>query len=92
MLVRFTLPGAWRTLTGTDLSDVTCEAATVGEALTWLSDTYPVLRQRLFTDTAELAPWTLVCLDHADVRTIGNLDAPVTDGGELQIIPALMGG
>ena len=92
-MVRFTLPASWRTLAGEDLADLSCEAATVGQALTWLTDRFPVLTPRILTGDGQLAPWALVCLDRTDVRTIGGLAAE-TNGNdrELEIIPALMGG
>ena len=93
MNVRFTLPASWRTLTGSSLTDLTCDATTVGQALTWLTDLFPVFTERILTEDGELAPWALVCLNYTDVRTIGGLAAEIKSrDSELEIIPALMGG
>ncbi|WP_040781600.1 hypothetical protein [Nocardia pneumoniae] len=92
-MVRFTLPASWRTLAGSNFAGLTCDAVTVGQALTWLTDTFPVFKERIITEDGDLAPWTLVCLNHIDVRSIGGLAAEITgDDSELEIIPALMGG
>jgi hypothetical protein len=88
--VRFVLPGSWSALAGSDLSGIACTAATVGQALTWLTQRYPVLAQRIFADDGTIAPWTLVCLGNERVSDTGT---PVPAlGGELRVIAALMGG
>lgn len=93
MAVRFILPTSWRTLAGSSLTGLNCDAATVGQALAWLTDLFPVFTERILTEDGRLAPWTLVCLNHTDVRTIGGLAAEITSSdAELEIIPALMGG
>lgn len=92
MVLRFTLPASWRTVAGSSLADLACDADTVEQALTWLTELFPVFKERIITDDGELAPWTLVCLNHTDVRTIGGLTAAITVDSEIQIIPALMGG
>ena len=91
--VRFVLPANWRTIAGHDLAGLRCETSTVGQALTWLSNAHPVLRERIFTADGELAPWIVVCLGDEDIRTCQGLNTPIADqNGELRVIPALMGG
>ncbi len=91
--VQFVLPANWRTIAGHDLTGLRCEASTVGQALIWLSEAHPVLRERIFTADGELAPWIVVCLGDEDIRTCQGLDTPIADqNGELRVIPALMGG
>jgi hypothetical protein len=51
----------------------------VGQALTWLSEAHPVLRERIFTADEELAPWIVVSLGDEDVRTYQGLDTPIAD-------------
>jgi hypothetical protein len=70
MTVHFSLPASWSTLAGSDVSALTCEAATVGEALTWLVARFPVFVERIYLDRqagGSLAPWSIVCLDHVQV-------------------------
>ncbi|WP_306365285.1 hypothetical protein [Nocardia sp. CC227C] len=88
--VAFTVPPSWNT--EASMTELSCEAATVGEALTWFCDRYPPLRKRFMTDNG-IAPWALVCLNHTDVRTLHGLDTPITHpGSDIQILAALMGG
>lgn len=88
--VRFVLPSSWSTLAQCDLSGLVCTADTVGQALVWLTQQYPMLAQRIFADDGTIAPWVLVCLNN---ERIENTDTPVPDrDSELQIIAALMGG
>lgn len=91
-VVQFVLPPTWSTLAGEDLSQLSCAAGTVGEALSWLVHRYPIFNDRIFLrdDDFELAPWTIVCLDHVQIH---DPDTAITAAArELQIIPALVGG
>lgn len=91
--VQFVLPANWRTIADLDLTGLRSEASTVGQALTWLSKAYPVLRERIFTADGELAPWIVVCLDNKDIRSCCGLSTPIINqNSELCVIPALMGG
>lgn len=91
--VQFVLPANWRTIVGYDLAGLRCEASTVGQALAWLSNAHPILRERIFTADDQLAPWIVVCLGDEDIRTCQGLCTPIADqNGELRVIPALMGG
>lgn len=92
-VVRFVLPANWRTIAGQNLAGLSCEVDTVGQALQWLGDRYPVFIERIFSIEGELAPWVVVSLDDTDVRTLDGLDSRISaDHAELQVIPALMGG
>ncbi|HEX2242831.1 MAG TPA: hypothetical protein VHK27_06190 [Gammaproteobacteria bacterium] len=91
-IVTFVLPANWRTIAGRDVT-TQCTASTVGKALHWLCETYPVFHERIFTADEELAPWIIVCLGNERMRTRRELDLPIPDEGEvLQVIPSLMGG
>lgn len=92
--VRFVLPANWRVVAGKDeLGELTCEVGTAGEALTWLAETYPAFRERVFTSDGQLGSWMVVCLDDVDIRQHAGLDTPITsEHRELRVIPALMGG
>jgi molybdopterin converting factor small subunit len=92
-MVRFVLPANWRTIAGESLTGLSCPADTVGQALHWLCGKYPVFAERIFASERDIAPWVLVCLDGADVRTLRGLDTEVVRAGhELHVIAALMGG
>lgn len=91
MTVRFTVPANWRSIT--ELPVLRCDAATVGAALSWFADRYPALRQRFLTDDDDIAPWAVVSLNQVDVRTLAELNTPISTGEhDIEILAALMGG
>jgi len=91
MNVRFVVPPSWHSIT--TLPDLTCEASSIAIALTWFTSRYPELAQRILNGDNDIASWTLVCLDHVDVRSIGGLQAPIGPGyHEVELLSALMGG
>ncbi|MFE3757920.1 hypothetical protein ACFXO9_26735 [Nocardia tengchongensis] len=89
--VTFVVPPSWNSVT--PLSELTCDAPTVREALAWFTERYPDLSKRYATPDGEIAPWALVTLNQIDVRTLRGLETTIDPrGGELQIIASLMGG
>ncbi|MFE4055595.1 NAD-dependent epimerase/dehydratase family protein [Streptomyces sp. NPDC059096] len=89
--VRFDVPSAWTTLLpGTP--ELHCRAASVGAALHWLTDTYPVLAPRLLSPQGQLVPWTNVYLDQDNVRDLNGMDTALTGEVTLTALPAMAGG
>jgi molybdopterin converting factor small subunit len=70
---------------------VEVSGATVLAALKDLEAKCPGIGARLF-DGAQVRRFINVYLNDEDVRFLGNLEAPVKDGDELAIIPAVAGG
>lgn len=68
------------------------DGATLGDAVAEVSRRYPALRPRL-TD-ADGRPYAFVTyyLNDEDVRFAGGFAAPLTDGDEVTIVPAVAGG
>jgi sulfur-carrier protein len=91
MSVTVRIPAQLRTLTGGE-SEVTVEGSTVGEALKALDAAHAGLAERLFDDAGALRRFVNVFLADEDVRFLGGLDTPVTDGQTLSIVPAVAGG
>jgi proteasome lid subunit RPN8/RPN11/molybdopterin converting factor small subunit len=89
--VRVRIPAVLRPLAGgrAQLSGV---GATVGEVIRAASRDLPELRGRLLDDAGRLRRYVTFFLDGEDVRHAGGADAPVRDGGELTVVPALSGG
>jgi len=73
-------------------SAIDVSAATVGEALTALTATYPELRRHLYSDEGKLRAFVNVYLNDDDVRYLQNEQTPVKDGDTLSIIPSIAGG
>jgi molybdopterin converting factor small subunit len=71
---------------------VTTEGSTVREVLDQLATQFPGLRERILDDGGELHRFVNIYLNDEDVRFIGGLEAPVSSGDTLAILPALAGG
>jgi sulfur-carrier protein len=65
---------------------------TIGELLTDLDTRHPGLRGRLVTAEGGLHRFVNVYVNDEDVRFLGALDAKVSDGDTVTILPAVAGG
>jgi sulfur-carrier protein len=91
MPVTVKLPTQLRPAAG-DAAEATVEGATVGEALNALYAQHGGLRERIADDDGGLRRFVNVYLGGEDIRFLGGLDTPVSDGDELTILPAVAGG
>jgi molybdopterin synthase sulfur carrier subunit len=91
MSVSIRVPAQLRTLTG-GVGEVAVEGSTVGEALKALDAAHNGFAERLFDDSGNLRRFVNVFLADEDVRFLGGLDTPVTEGQTLSIVPAVAGG
>ena len=93
MTLHFVIPGPLREVAG-DRSEVRAEgsAASVSEALALLWRDCPGVRDRVVTELGELRPHVNIFVDGESIRYTGGLSAPVRDGSEIVILPALSGG
>jgi molybdopterin synthase sulfur carrier subunit len=73
-------------------STVAVEGSTVGEVLRTLSATYPALEGQLLDAEGALHRFLNVYVNDDDVRYLGGVDAPVADGDEVTLLPAVAGG
>jgi sulfur-carrier protein len=73
-------------------SALTVDGATVGEVLDALFDRHGELRDRLSDGDGGLRRFVNVYVDGEDIRYGEGLQTPVTDGQEVQILPAVAGG
>jgi molybdopterin converting factor small subunit len=93
----FKIPGPLRELAG-DRDEVRVEgagpagSATVADALGLLWQECPAVRDRVMTELGEVRPHVSLFVDGEDIRFLGGLEAPVRDGSEIYILPALSGG
>lgn len=68
------------------------DAATVGEALDALLDSYPSLAARVLDEDGELRDHINLLRNGRDVRESEGLDTPVDDDDELALFPPVSGG
>jgi sulfur-carrier protein len=73
-------------------SALSVDGATVGEVLDALFDRHGELRDRLSDGGGGLRRFVNVYVDGEDIRYGEGLQTPVTDGQEVQILPAVAGG
>ena len=85
------IPTILRTLTS-GAGEVTAEGTTLREVLDDLQSSFPGIRDRVLDETGTLRRFVNVYVGDDDVRFIGGLDAEITDGARISIIPAVAGG
>jgi MoaD family protein len=92
MALVFMIPGPLRELTG-DRAEVEVEGAgTVSEALSLLWARWPAVRDRMMTELGEVRPHINIFVDGQNIRDGEGLGAPLRDGAEIFILPAVSGG
>jgi len=89
----FVIPGPLRELAG-GCSEVRLDghAESVRDALTLLGNDYPKVRDRIVTELGEVRPHVNIFIDGDSFRDVGGLSAPVRNGAEILILPAVSGG
>jgi molybdopterin synthase sulfur carrier subunit len=95
MAVEVRIPTILRSLTG-EQKAVTAEGATLSAVIDDLESNHPGIKDRLVEvgagDGAGLRRFVNVYVNDEDVRFIGGLDAEVTDGDQVVVLPAVAGG
>ena len=65
---------------------------TIADLLADLDSRHPGLRGRLITEEGALHRFVNVYINDEDVRFIGGLDAELSDGDQVVVLPAVAGG
>jgi molybdopterin converting factor small subunit len=74
------------------VSSLEVDGATVGAVLNAIVAAHPSASGQLIADDGTLHRFLNVYVNDDDVRYIGGLDAPVADGDEVTLLPAVAGG
>jgi len=90
MTVEVRIPTILRTYTGGEKA-VHGRGETLGGLIDDLETAHPGLRERLL-EGGDLRRFVNVYVNDEDVRFIGGLEAPVADGDEVVVLPAVAGG
>ncbi|MFC4913150.1 MoaD/ThiS family protein [Actinomadura gamaensis] len=90
MAIEVRIPTILRTLTDGSKA-VEGKGGTLGELFADLDARHPGLRDRL-VDGGKLRKFVNVYLNDEDVRFLGGLETPVSDGDNVTILPAVAGG
>ncbi|HVY11189.1 MAG TPA: MoaD/ThiS family protein [Mycobacteriales bacterium] len=91
MAIEARIPTILRTYTGGEKS-VTGEGSTLQELFVDLDSRHEGLRGRLVSEDGSLARFVNVYLNDEDVRFLGGVETPLSDGDVVTILPAVAGG
>jgi molybdopterin converting factor small subunit len=95
MPVTLTLPNVLaRLVDGQSTLDaqVVPAGATLADVVADVSARYPALAPRLRDDSGQPYPFVTFYLNDEDIRFHGGFAAPIADGDEVTIVPAIAGG
>lgn len=90
MSIEVRIPTILRTYTGGEKA-VSGEGANLSALITNLEVSYPGLADRLLQD-GDLRRFVNVYINDEDVRFLGGLEAPLKDGDNVVVLPAVAGG
>jgi len=90
-VVEVRVPTILRKHTGGE-KKVEAAGGTVREVLVDLDARYPGIAAQLFTEDGALHRFVNVYQNDEDIRFLGGLDAEVTDGDVVAVLPAVAGG
>lgn len=90
MAIEVRIPTILRNLTG-DAKVVEGQGSDLGELVADLESRYPGIQERLMQD-GKLRRFINVYLNDEDVRFVGGLEAELSDGDNVTILPAVAGG
>lgn len=91
MAIDVRIPTILRSYTG-GAKAVSSAGDSLAELLTNLDGAYPGLRGRLITPEGGLHRFVNIYVNDEDVRFLGSLDAKISDGDTVTILPAVAGG
>lgn len=90
MAIEVRIPTILRTYTDGEKS-VTAEGATLTALIDDLEANHPGIKERLI-DNGDLRRFVNVYINDEDVRFMGGLDAELSDGDQVVVLPAVAGG
>jgi molybdopterin converting factor small subunit len=71
---------------------ITVSGSTIGDVLHDIVGRFPAVKRQLLNDDGSLHRFLNVYINDDDVRYLGGTAAPVTDGDEITLLPAVAGG
>ena len=71
---------------------ITGSGATIREVIDDLDRQHPGVRAAVVTETGDLHRFINMYLNDEDIRFLGSLETPVSDGDIISILPAVAGG
>jgi molybdopterin converting factor small subunit len=90
-MVTVRLPGSLRESVG-GAGKVEARGATLGDVIADVDSRYPGFAGRVLDDSGALRTYVTVFIGEKDARSIGGARAPVPEGAEVMLVPAMAGG
>ena len=91
MPVRVKLPVAIARYTG-DRTELETSGSTVREVIARLEQNHPGIRRKFLDESGKPLRFVRIYLNGVDIRKLEGLDTPVSDGDEIALVPAFVGG
>jgi sulfur-carrier protein len=91
MSVNIKIPTSLRKFAGGN-DTIEVASANVRQALDQLEASHPGLKAKLCDGDGNLRRFINIYANQEDIRFLDNLDTPLDEGAELQIVPAIAGG
>jgi len=91
MAITVRLPGSLRDAVG-GTTKIAATGATLEEVIADIERRYPGFRALVVDDAGRIKTYLNVYVGDEDARAHGGLAAPVRDGSEVMLIPAMAGG
>ena len=91
MAIEVRIPPILRTYTDGEKA-VTGEGQSIGALIEDLESNHPGIKGRLLDDEGGLRRFVNVYVNDEDVRFIGGLEAELSDGDQVVVLPAVAGG
>jgi molybdopterin converting factor small subunit len=91
MAVTVRLPGALRDATG-GKTKLEASGSTLADVIADIERRHPGFRGRVLDEGGRLRTYVNVYIGEDDARANGGLSAPVPEGSEVMVIPAMAGG
>lgn len=91
MAVTVRLPGSLRDTVG-GTSKLQAKGRTLGEIIADVDARHPGFAGKILDERGALRTYVTVFIGERDARTLGGTSAPVPEGGEVMLVPAMAGG
>jgi molybdopterin converting factor small subunit len=89
--VTLRIPTALRVYTDRE-SSISLQGGTVREVMDGLVERHPALRKHLYDDGGQLRSFVRLYVNGEDIEKVGGIEAPLSPGDKLAIVPAIAGG
>jgi molybdopterin converting factor small subunit len=91
MNVTVRLPGSLRETVGGS-GTIQARGRTLADVIADVDSRYPGFAGRILDERGALRTYVTVFIGEKDARSIGGTAAPIPDGGEVMLVPAMAGG